>query len=344
VEPFPFPNSCAFQEGMKFLDVNDIGCAARVCRSWNKLIQSPSIWENLFEKEGIPRVVSLNDERRDYREDFKTLYPITISGRVISQLFGEIVGQIPPISEKWFNKLHEKDPFSKTKLIGETFFFIVVPSLITRTVDQETPLILDDSGNLIELPKQENKHSNSTETSTVERRELTFPLSLKNLNVICSYPLRGKENMPVFAKDHPLFQPLGAEILNQCSTHPDKIGVYFMRKQVAKQTKWEFYANQKKLVEFKGFKVTPLKERALFDAVNILKSGTCPDKLVYKRGTIYVHNCVRNSDTVFCHNRAYQSSIGGFNRGVRGLVIDISDDNAVSNTYVVPGISAAIDT
>ena len=36
---------------------------------------------------------------RNRREDLKTLYPITISGRMIGEIFGEIVGPIPPIRE-----------------------------------------------------------------------------------------------------------------------------------------------------------------------------------------------------------------------------------------------------
>jgi hypothetical protein len=325
VNPFPFPDSSIFQESMQFLEeVADIGRAATVCTSWNTLIQSlpQSIWKNLFEREGIPLVMGLKGQTRNYREDLKVLYPITISGRVISQLFGKVIGQVPPISEKWFNKLQEKDPFERKKSIGETFVFVVLPSLITRTADPETPLVPDGSGDLIKLSKLRD----STRTSLTERGDLTFPLSLKNLRTICSYPLRGKEHMPVFRKG---FWP---DLLKRFC--PDTVGLYFMRKQIAAQSRGLFYFEQEEFIKRKGFEITPLRERALFDSVTILKSGTCPDN---QNPTTYV--C--NPDTIHFCNEVYQTAIGGFVPHA-GVLIQMSNSYDRTLFGVVPGVSAEV--
>lgn len=95
----------AFLHIMEFLETADIVHSAKVCKLWNAFIkESPSIWKGLFKKEGIPLV---NGKDRDYREDFITLFPMTISGRKIGEVFGKIIGQIPEISEQVFNKLNE---------------------------------------------------------------------------------------------------------------------------------------------------------------------------------------------------------------------------------------------
>ena len=201
----------------------------------------------------------------------------------------KLIGPIPPISEKDFNELTEEDPFENGKLKGETFVFVVRPDKVARTLDEATPLALNASNELVE------NTGNSTETGEV----LEIPFSLKNHKMLCRYPLSGKENMPVF--DEGSF----SEVFKQCDTCPDKVSVYFMREQVAKQSRDKTYAAQEELVRTQGFEVTPLSIRALSDSVEILTSGTCPDNQT-------PWTFARTSDVVRYGNNAYQSVIGGF--------------------------------
>ena len=279
-------NMILFERIMTFLDLDlaDIPQASRVCKSWNDFIKNNALlWRTLSEKEGISIV---EGEDRDRKEDFKILYPRFVSGKKIGGLFGKVIGPIPPISEKDFNELAKEDPFEKGELMQETFVFVVRPDKVARTSDQDTPLTLNASNELESIEKP---------TGEV----LEIPFSLRNHKMLCSYPLSGKENMPVFDKDS------DSDVFEQCDTYPNKVTVYFMRKQVSEQSRKKTYTTQEELVKTQGFEVTPLSIRALSDSVEILTSGTCSDN---RNPWTYA----RTSDVVRYGSNAYQSVIGGF--------------------------------
>ena len=121
------------------------------------------------------------------------------------------------------------------------------------------------------------------------------------------------------------------EAFNQCGTCSSKVEVYFMRKRVAEQSRKMSYIDQESLVKAQGFEVTPLKERSLFDAVLILKSGTCPDDR-------NPWTLARTSDTIHFGANVYQSSIGGFDP-LEG--VHVGRNESVDSTIgVVPGCPA----
>lgn len=315
----PFPDVDTFKHGVEYWEVADICHLSRVSKLWNDLIKNhQALWRQLFEREGIPPVNSVTDQPRDYREDFKTLYPITeVSGRTIREIFGEIDGKVPPISEDWFNRLKDPDPFEKEKSIGENYVFVVDPALIKR---KEAMLDLDESGNLIERPKQEIEHS--------ETQELKIPFSLKNIRMLCSYPLTGTQNMPVFSPISPI------EVTNQCDSCPDRVHIYFMRRHIAEKSKGLSYPDQKELVKREQLEVAPLRQRTLFNATMILKSGTCPDL----RKTPRVN--VRHPDLL--GNKFYRASIGDFFPG-QGMCVGWADlEYGFTGLGVVPGLQVDI--
>lgn len=313
----PFPDVESFKYGM-FLELKDIPNAARVCKLWNDLIKNhQDLWKRLSEKEGVPLVASLTNQPRDYREDFKTLYPITISGKMIGQFFGEIVGKVPPISEEWFNRLKDPDPFEKEKSIGENYVFVVDPASIKR---KEATLDLDESGNLKERPKQEIEHSKT--------QELEIPFSLKNIRMLCSYPLSGTENMPVFSRTSP------SEVTNQCNTCPDRVHVYFMRRHIAEKSKGLSYSDQKELVKREQLEVAPLRQRTLFNATMILKSGTCPDLSKIRSVN------VRHSDLL--GNKFYRATSGNFFPGLGMYVGWAALEYGFPGLGVVPGLQVDV--
>ncbi|HSW86822.1 MAG TPA: hypothetical protein VLG49_04910 [Rhabdochlamydiaceae bacterium] len=318
----PFSDVNTFLDGMQFLELADISRSSRVCKIWNKAIKgNQHFWIKLSEREGIPIV---NGVGRDRKEDFKTLYQITaVSGRAISELFGKMVGKVPPINEALFNRLNDPDPFEEGKLIKENYVFVVDPSFIER---KEATLNLDESGNLIELFKKESESN--------ETQDLVIPFSLKNLRILSKYPLKGNENTPVFKNDSP-----GIVVFNQCDTCSDKVSIYFMRKHLAENSRGMSYSDQKELVEKNKFEVTPLRKRTLFDFVMIFQSGTCPDAFI--TGCIFVRTsdsfCFHNP--IYLPNPVYLAHIGNFIKKT-GIRVDYSFENGERDIGVVPGIPA----
>lgn len=142
----PFSNFDNFFQAASYLEPKDIGRLAQVCRQYNHWVNEPVIWNTMSEREGIPLVAGVG---RDSISDFKILYPVTISGRKIGELFGAVVGKVPPITEYWFDKFAQNlpDPYETDKLFRDNFVVLVDPSFIERSVDKETPLEIDATGN-----------------------------------------------------------------------------------------------------------------------------------------------------------------------------------------------------
>jgi hypothetical protein len=300
-----------------FLGLSEIGLCTRVCKLWNEACKNQEIWIGVTIREGIPFV---EGQGRDRRADLQVLYPMTISGKRSGGFLGKMIGQIPFISEVFLNVLNAPDPFEEDKLIKDTFVFIVDFPQIERTVDEETPLDLDEQGNLIELDADQVQKQTG--------KVLLIPNMPKNLRVLCSHPLKGKENMPVFSKYS------SDEVFNQCSVSSNKVSVYFMRRCVADETRDMDYPGEEKFVNKRGFDVTPFRVRALFDAVEILESGTCPDSGKPR------YTYARCSDIVRFGTDEYHAGIGGFApRSGADVSIDDGDDVDIS---VAPGVSAEV--
>ena len=104
-------------------------------------------------------------------------------------------------------------------------------------------------------------------------------------------------------------------VFNQCGTALEQTGVYFMRKHIAESSRGLSYADQEALVRAQGFDVTPLRERAIFNAVSILTSGTCADDR-------HPWTYARTPDLVIppTTGNHYHTVIGGFAPGA-GVVV-----------------------
>ncbi len=305
-----------FQYCPEAFEVVDLCHSAQVCKTWNTLTKDEYIWQKQFECEGIPTVKSTNHEKRNYRQDFSILFPITISGKMIASVFGEIVGSIPPIREEYFNILTKIDPFDESRSVKQSFVVLVRPRETLWTNDKENPMTLDDNENLV-------KDDSGIIPS---RKRLEVPSKLKNLNIICSYLEKNKGTKPFFAKNS------YTQVFNQCGdSSPNETAVYLMRKHVVNQSACaDSFADQKNDVESKGFIVMGLRERAIYDAVTIRAFGACPDNR-QPRWTD-----VRTSDTYQVGTDVYRACIGGYapSAGVR-----IHNDRTIRNHLgVVPGL------
>jgi hypothetical protein len=115
--------------------------------------------------------------------------------------------------------------------------------------------------------------------------------------------------MPVFNEG---FDP---DVFEECVPGPGNL-VWFMREHIAEQSRNKRYSDQQNLVEAQGDKVTPFIVRAVFDAVRILKTGTCPDN-VLDHGP---GSAVRTSNLYRVSSIVYQPYIEAFTPG-KGILV-----------------------
>jgi hypothetical protein len=312
-----------------FLEVRDVFCIGLICKLWSTFVSSTenSFWKGLFIDRGIPLV---EGERDNYKADFKILYKMTsVSKRKIDRFLGKMIEEVPLISKERFEWLDDEDPWDRSKRIQDTFECLVVPFWLQRLTNRETPLVLDQ-GTL-----------KAVSSDDAEEKTLFIPLTSDNLEMLSSYPLEGKENLPVFSKDDFFKQP----------PHPApyvrETSVYFMRKEIIGRGQTLF---QKDLVEnarsAKGgkFEMTPFFMRMWAHVHSILEHGTCLDDLAPvpddppRKQLTYT----RFPETVNVYGRECHL-IAGRPFPSDGLSIfteDVRDPNAVG---VAPGFSAKGD-
>ena len=328
VDPRPKMHQDTFKKGMEFLDLADLVSATKVSRSWNDSIENPQAWKKCTERMGIPLVVSLDGRARNHKEDLKVMYPITLSGDMIAKTIGKPVGKTPAISEKQFLRLFQPDPWEPEKTYGQTFRFVCRYSFVERILGGDVPLVLDEVGNLVPAPKDESS-SSSAPSKDLEKPKLTkIPLSLKNLRALSLYPLKGKENMPVFyGNSHEL-------VFEHYDTCVEKNRVDITRDRVVEETRNKTYVNQLALVKAKTPELgaTPLEVRILYCAVSILNRGSCPDDQA-------PWTYARASHAVVDDSLGLVTS-GGFVFG-SGLYVDYNN-LAVDHVGVAPGGPAEI--
>lgn len=304
------------QKTALYLEPKDIGRLGRVCKKYNAWLNKPDIWIQASEREGVPLVAG---EKRNRRADFRILYPITISGRMIGELFGKVIGKVPPISEYCFDNFAQNmaDPFETNKLFKDNFVVLVDPSLIERSVDKKTPLTIDKAGNLREATPDE-----------VVEQTLTIPFSLRNMYMLSKHPLKNKEDLPVFRQD---CRPT----IELSTSYPNQVGVRIMRRSALSKKMGLCFDSQaasiQRFAPCQGFEPETVRRRALFDAVSILNTGTCPDEFdevddFMISESITVENIEANRLKIGCSTMT------------RGL--EVYSSNNFNGDRVVPGCSA----
>jgi hypothetical protein len=309
---------------------------AQVCKTYNEWSKHSDIWITLSKREGIPLVKGYHEnQKRNLKEDFRVLRLITISSKIISQFFGTVIGDVPPISQYWFDKLNQNDPFGSEvsfeaqALYRKNYIFIVDPSYIERYVDKETPLDLDENGNLVEV-----------NADAVVSKQLKIPFSIRNLYVLCKYPLKGKDYRPVFEEN----------CLNTISctltAFPEQTGVYIMRKLTISHSNYIGipFSEQEARVKSKKFTIIPTRIRALMNAIDILKYGNCVDNAsfwsLFQTGSVYARTAYMSK----LDHTIIPLDIGRFQHNAFGqyglrIQVGISTHESIG---VVPGHSAEI--
>jgi len=303
-----------------FVKPKDIFNCACVCKLWNQFAESSTIWKSHFTSQGIP-MVSPAGEARNYRSDFRVLYPVTtVSGEAIRRTLGEPIGNVPCVTVEFFNRLSQPDLFDPTKFQKETIELVVEYQFIERLLGTiKCPLVLDACGNLVEVsPSNGTKVDDATQTPT------RIPFTLRNRITLAKYPLMGKEHMPVF-------DFVNGQVVLQNDYCPLRVNVYYQTRRIVEGTRGLLYSEQKAFVEERGLAVMPLGLRVLSNEVQILLSGTCSnDRRSY----------ARTSCPVRYGANVHQSTIGGF--APRCGVSVGQGDSAFSGIGVVAGGPAEV--
>jgi hypothetical protein len=90
--------------------------------------------------------------------------------------------------------------------------------------------------------------------------------------MLATYPLRKLGSNPVFARD-----PV-PEVMDQCNEPPNLNRILIMRKEVVgMDMSFDGEQGQHALVANHGWEVVTVRQRAVYDSMKILKTGTCPD-------------------------------------------------------------------
>ncbi|MBS0655845.1 MAG: F-box protein [Verrucomicrobia bacterium] len=110
-----------------FMDAHSLFTCSSVSKAWNKaILENRAVWQIASAKEGIP-CVKAKDKTRNFKKDFKDIYPITISA-CLSHTFLKIpFYTIPFINRVFLAILDMADPFEETKTVRDNYLFVVVP-------------------------------------------------------------------------------------------------------------------------------------------------------------------------------------------------------------------------
>jgi hypothetical protein len=247
---------------------------------------------------------------RKIQEDVGFLYLRTVSGESLSETIGRpvekkdgklVAAKAGNISERVFNMILQEDPFDPSKPID--LVFLCEFRFVERMLGSESlPYRLDESGNLIPLD------------GGPEPKPAMIPLSSKNLRVLTQHPLKGQENMPVFIGRN--FLDDSQDIFNQTNTCAPKDQTRYMWREVV--LKYISPLDQKALVEAIGIEIgapelaaISFRSRAIYDAVKILESGTCPEG----QGLSYWTYTRFPDETIVIEGINYPVALGGFAPG-----------------------------
>jgi hypothetical protein len=294
-----------------FLDESNVSKCARVCQLWKQFSENRDIWIALSVKKGIPLI---GGENRNRKSEFKNLFPMTYSCSMAEQYLARPVGVMSRIHPAFLEILDVDDPFEPGVKIRENYLFVVKPAWVERT--SETQFILDNSTKELVLSGM-----NAGEN-------LLFPLSLKNLKMLCLYPLDGDKKTPVF-QSNCLEDAFGHSVPNS-----DKISVFFMRKDVVEKYRRYIWTLQKTFVESMGFGVAPLHVRVYANCLSYLKFGKCLDNSDPNR------TYARSPDTIVLNGDTEEYLLHCGYDPDRGMNVFDFYDGPNSSISVAPCISA----
>lgn len=305
-----------FSECLSFLDTSELARSRLVSKAWRDVIDGPSgeyLWKQRSIDEGVPLVAGKPFEKRDFR----FLRSLTYGKRLIGQFLGKVEGDVPLLSQQFFNRLKEgKDPYNG-ELMCRTWRILVDYPSVEVTVGPNRPLYLDPvSGNLAEVPAEAR--------ADMKESTLTVPFTFENIVPLAKYALAGSANGPVFGRVFPL-------VKGSYGVAPEVVTLRPMRINVPDSTRNLTIDRQKEKVRECGYEVMDVRELSIPVAIEILCSQTCPHgRSSWARGNAEFTR----------GDHQYVGIIGGFAPGV-GVFVDYTpSDSAFDSGGVVPGVPA----
>jgi hypothetical protein len=242
-------NEDVFKTALTYLTLKELALVSRVCIEWNRICDDSTIWGEYCKINHFPVVVNRFDGARTTRNDLKILYPMTVCGRKIAQIFGRPIDvRVTPqgvqfsyaragsISEFVFNQLFGRDPFDSTKRMKESFRFVC-----------DFRYIMTESGN--------NSPS-------------ILPFETKEMYRLCSSLATGEEC---------------GVILEQNNTIPNENITYLSRRDtvghdIENENDLKAYVKDMgSKIGFPQLGLTTFRIRSIYDAAEIHFLGTCPE-------------------------------------------------------------------
>ncbi len=295
------------------LSHKDVCRGHQVCKYWDVLLDDKWIWNpRRFNEAGLPMVEGIDTKLNVV---FGNLFTRSLDYEFFKKCYGE-VRNIGLMSKKAYDKLlMENDPFIPSEepqqKICETSRLVIDPSHVHRPYDEKLFNKLNASTDPRDKPEV-----------SPDGKEMEIPFTLRNRQLVIEHTNPG---IKIFSYFFP-------EALVQCNAAPEKTGFWVMREVVVYQNK--DYIVQKTLIEGKeGYKLVPLRVRAVFDALMICKTGTCPDT-GYPDWTF-----ARPSDMVQLFGEAVPMAIGGFAHGT-GVSLFFRYDAEFDRDGALPGFPA----
>lgn len=345
----PGPNLDTTSVVISNLGLDAVMVCSLVSRAWNTVMQHGVIWSVLFDIEKVPRVSEMDGNSTSLKEDFQYMYLRTASTRKKMAPLGCFVGIIPNIDFAKHTVFKTSyDAYDPTQKMDKTWEYVCTPLYIHRKYengDEKLVGLLKTKGDF-ELQKTEEdfmllgpQGGFETEVETDETKELKktgllIPFTFRNLIVVANY-VGEKRGIRVFGFVDP-------EVLNQCSGVPNRVvKVTQMRKEIPESTRNKTPTEQQAGLAQKGHKVVDLQTRALYNVLNILNKGTCPDSSKEDQ-EIYYSN---TSTEITIGNDNFPVVIEGFG-SYAYADIDVSHDEGQADEVIgaVPVVPAEVQS
>jgi len=331
-----------FSHALTFLEPQDLACSARVCKSWNKHVESEAQWKVQCQilldlsPETDPR--SYVPESPSYKAIFRVVYANILGKGVYERHIGG-VGSVPRIPKGLsLRRWNQPDPCDPTKKIGPEHVWMYIPShieidsegvalsKIDDPSESEAPLLLRREAGLGEQVSREIGFG----TNSV----LKVPVTINNIKVLFEHPKEGNPST---------YGCIWDKIVEQHGNKRWAAGWVCMRKDVI--GKELTFAAQQTLARSNKVVLSELLPRILFNFLEHVRSGTAN---IYPDGQpwIFARTSTITHDETIAHDGqdgAWHSGCGAGSPSGLNIAYDISDFCDVGAAVMLPAEVPAID-
>lgn len=260
-----------FIHGLTFLEPQDLGCCAKVCRAWNGCVESEPQWkiqcQSLLDlsPDTDPRSYVLV-ESHSYKEIFRVVYANILGSRVYERYIGR-VGSVPRIPKGLsLQRWNQPDPCDPTKKIGPEHVWMYIPSHIEIDTEGVALSKIDDP-NDEEAPLLLRREETCWEQVSKAigfrtRSSLKVPVTMNNIEVLFERPKEGNPST---------YRAIWDKIKEQHGNKRSAAGWVCMRKMLI--GRGLSFDEQQALVREKGVVISELLPRILFNCLGHARSG-----------------------------------------------------------------------